>query len=121
MISFTDLATEFLSNSTLQDIWGYRRLGFPDDTFRHVINQTACEALVGTGSEYYNWADAANTINTWVLPFTGLLLQAPFDSNNARGTAWAISRWVGGSMASLSYVSLILRLDDSMIAFLINF
>lgn len=105
MPSFSELADLFLANETLQDIWGYRMPGAPADSFRYLINQTACEALRGTGSDYYDWADSANTLNTWVLPFTGLLLQAPFDSNNAKGTFWAITRWMGGPMASLSYVS----------------
>lgn len=104
MVSFADLAQEFLDNSTLQEIWGYRMPGAPADAYHHLLNLTACEALRGTGSDYYDWVDAANTINTWVLPFTGLLLQAPFDSNDAIGTFWAITRWVGGPMASLSYV-----------------
>lgn len=105
MTSFTDLATEFLANTTLQEIWGYRMPGGPPDAYTYTINRTACEALRGYGSDYYPWATAANTIATWVLPFTGLLLQAPFDSNDAIGTFWAIARWTGGSMASLSAVS----------------
>lgn len=104
MVSFTDLATNFLNNSTQQEIWGYRMPGAPPDAYQYLLNRTGCEALRGTGSDYYDWADAANTLNTWVLPFTGLLLQAPFDSNNAKGTLWAVTRWVGGPMASLSYV-----------------
>lgn len=104
-VGFTDLATEFLSNHTLQDLYGYRMPGAGPDAYTHLINQTGCEALRGTESDYYDWVDAANTLNTWVLPFTGLLLQAPFDSNNAKGTFWAISRWTGGCMASLTYVS----------------
>lgn len=69
--SFTEIATEFLSNTTLQDIYGYHMQGAPPDAYHYLLNQTACEALRGAGSDYYDWVDAANTINTWVLPFTG--------------------------------------------------
>lgn len=66
--SFLELATEFSTNSTLQDVYGYHMRGAPADAYKYLLNQTACEALRGTGSDYYDWADAANTINTWVLP-----------------------------------------------------
>jgi hypothetical protein len=104
MPDFNAAATAFLANSTLQNLYGYHKPGWPADSFTYLVNQSGCEAYVGTKPEYYSWSDAAGTINTWVLPFTGLLLQAPFDSNDFLATFWAIMRWLGGAMASLSYV-----------------
>ncbi|KAK5106894.1 hypothetical protein LTS08_001017 [Lithohypha guttulata] len=116
--TFERLATEFLSNATLQEAYGYRMPGAPPDAYHYLLNRTGCEALRGTGSDLYDWPDSANTINTWVLPFTGLLLQAPFDSNDAMGTFWAISRWVGGPMASLTYILWNMRSSANCAAFL---
>lgn len=104
MPNFTAAALTFLADPALQELYGFHKPGWPADAYTYLVNQTGCEALAGTGPEYYSWADASGTINTWVLPFTGLLLQAPFDSNDFLGTFWAIMRWTGGCMASMSYV-----------------
>jgi hypothetical protein len=68
-----------------------------------LITVQGCRDLCGTGNEYYAWDDIASTISTWVLPILGLLLQAPFESNAFLQTIWAIARWVGSPIASLSY------------------
>lgn len=105
MPNFAAAGAEFITNTTLQHLYGLQTFPGDPNPSTHLINQSACEAWLGTGSDYYSWDDASGTINTWILPFTGLLLQAPFDSNDFRGTFWAIMRWSGGCMASLSYVS----------------
>lgn len=43
-------------------------------------------------------------ITTWLLPIVGVLLQAPFTSNQFWETMFSLARWVGNPMASLSYV-----------------
>lgn len=60
--------------------------------------------ICGHGTDYYPWSDVSGTITTWILPVVGTLLQAPFESNAAKRTFLAITRWVGSPIASLSYV-----------------
>lgn len=48
--------------------------------------------------------DAANTITTWVLPIIGLMVQAPYESNEAWETIFSIFRWAGSPIAALSYI-----------------
>ena len=43
-------------------------------------------------------------MTTWVLPIIGLLLQAPYESNEFRKTTYALVRWLGSPIASLSYI-----------------
>lgn len=69
-----------------------------------LISFEGCQKLCGTGNEYYAWDDIANTITTWLLPIVGMLLQAPYESNQFRQTLLAIIRWVGSPIASLSYI-----------------
>ena len=68
-----------------------------------LITYEGCRELCGTGSQYYAWKDAAATITTWVLPIIGLIVQAPFESNAFRRTVFALARWTGSPMATLSY------------------
>ena len=68
-----------------------------------LITFEGCQTLCGKGSEYYLWKDAAATITTWVLPIVGLIVQAPFESNAFRRTMFALARWTGSPMATLSY------------------
>ena len=67
------------------------------------ITVEGCRQFCGTGIDYYPWKDSSTTITTWVLPVIGLLLQAPYESNEFRRTVWALARWVGNPMASLAY------------------
>ena len=53
---------------------------------------------------YYAWTDAANTITTWLLPILGLLVQAPYESNQAWQTMLSLCRWSGSPIAALSYI-----------------
>jgi hypothetical protein len=80
--------------------------GAIDPTHRPaLITLRGCESLCGLGAQAYEWSAASNTITTWVLPVIGgLLLQAPFESNRFWRTVFAISRWVGSPIASLSSV-----------------
>ncbi|KAA6413711.1 MAG: hypothetical protein FRX48_02072 [Lasallia pustulata] len=69
-----------------------------------LITYEGCKALCTSGNEYYAWAGIANTITTWILPIVGMLLQAPWESNQFRQTLLALVRWVGSPIASLSYI-----------------
>lgn len=70
-----------------------------------LITLEGCLAICGHGAESYRWSQASNTITTWVLPVIGgLLLQAPFESNRFWRTFFAVIRWMGSPMSSLSYV-----------------
>jgi hypothetical protein len=70
-----------------------------------LITVEGCYELCGRGMQTYEWTAASNTITTWVLPVVGgLLLQAPFESNRFWRTFFALIRWMGSPMSSLSYV-----------------
>ena len=69
-----------------------------------LITHEGCREICGSGNDYYPWSAASNTISTWVLPVIGLLLQAPYESNAFIATAYAMARWVGSPIASLSYI-----------------
>ncbi|PUU81424.1 hypothetical protein B9Z19DRAFT_971741, partial [Tuber borchii] len=60
-----------------------------------------CEKYCGAEPEYYGWERASDTITTWVLPLVGLVLQAPFESNNFLQTMFVVFRWVGSPIVSM--------------------
>lgn len=68
-----------------------------------IITLAGCRKICGTGSDYYDWKDSSATITTWVLPVVGLLLQAPYESNEFWKTLRALARWLGSPVASMSY------------------
>lgn len=68
-----------------------------------LISVQGCRILCGHGNDYYSWKDSSATITTWVLPVLGLLLQAPYESNEFRRTFWLLVRWIGNPIAALSY------------------
>lgn len=69
-----------------------------------LITVQGCRNLCGEGSDYYAWVDVSSTITTWVLPVVGLILQAPFESNENFKSFLALARWIGNPIASISYV-----------------
>ena len=85
-----------------------------------LITVQGCHDLCGSGSNYYAWTDVSSTITTWVstslarygvrrlrkkvLPVIGLILQAPFESNENFKSMLALARWIGNPIASISYV-----------------
>lgn len=74
-----------------------------DDKKRTIVTLEGCRKICGTGSDYYEWKNSSATITTWVLPVVGLLLQAPYESNEFWRTVRALARWLGNPVASLSY------------------
>ncbi|MCJ1346023.1 hypothetical protein MMC31_004234, partial [Peltigera leucophlebia] len=74
-----------------------------ENSHRTMITLVGCRKICGTGSDYYEWKDSSATITTWVLPVIGLLLQAPYESNEFWRTLRALARWLGNPVASLSY------------------
>lgn len=71
---------------------------------RFIVSTEGCRTLCGTGAQYYHWSQIAATITTWVLPVIGTLLQAPYEGNEFRKTLYALVRWIGSPIASLSYI-----------------
>ena len=69
-----------------------------------LITLQGCKELCGTGVDYYSWVDASTTITTWILPIAGLLVQAPYESNQAWQTILSLCRWTGSPICSLSYI-----------------
>ncbi|KAJ4346216.1 hypothetical protein N0V95_005582 [Ascochyta clinopodiicola] len=104
-INFDECATLYRNDATLQRLWGWNGtiIGI-DRNPTTLISREGCHHVCGDGIDYYLWKDVSGTITTWILPFVGTLLQAPFESNETRRTLLAITRWVGSPIASLSYV-----------------
>lgn len=106
-LNFTACRIAFEQNATNLDLYSYSGPvpGLNGSSDRQsIISEEGCRTLCGTGSQLYTWGIAANTITTWVLPIIGLILQAPFESNQFRKTFLAACRWVGSPIASLSYI-----------------
>lgn len=109
MVNITACGNYYMSNApnntTLVDQWGWRGhvIGLKNNPLTQV-SRAGCDALCGTGNDYYDWAQASQTITTWILPVIGVILQAPFESNAFMRTMLALTRWIGSPMASLSYV-----------------
>ena len=74
------------------------------DDKRYLLSTNGCQMLCGSGPQYYPWSQIAATITTWVLPVIGILLQAPYESNEFRKTLYALVRWIGSPIVSLSYI-----------------
>ncbi|RPA98526.1 hypothetical protein L873DRAFT_1687229 [Choiromyces venosus 120613-1] len=66
-----------------------------------LITFAGCEKHCGSTPDFYEWPESSDTITTWVLPLVGLVLQAPFESNNFRQTMFVIFRWLGSPIVSL--------------------
>lgn len=82
----------------------YNGATIPPDQADNFISLPGCLKLCGSGVDYYHWKDVSRTITTWVLPVVGLLLQLPFESNQFWNTNYALVRWIGSPIASLSYI-----------------
>ncbi|TLD32599.1 hypothetical protein E2P81_ATG05575 [Venturia nashicola] len=71
---------------------------------RQQISYEGCKALCGTGNDRYPWSETAQTLSTWLLPVLGMLLQAPFISNQFWNTLLVLARWLGSPMSSLACI-----------------
>jgi len=109
MTNFTECEARFTANTPdgelLRSQWGWNGTIF-GIVYNNMtqISTEGCIHVCGSGPDIYAWRDISGVITTWVLPTIGILLQAPFESNAARRTVLAITRWVGSPIASLSYV-----------------
>jgi hypothetical protein len=92
------------NNSPNKSQYGYNRTDTGLAGEQPVITYQGCRELCGSGADTYSWMDIANSITTWVFPIIGILLQAPFESNNTVGTFYALLRWLGSPISSLSYI-----------------
>lgn len=117
MTNFAKCSTEFIrafANSSL-DLWNLKQFSYDGPVYGPLsklggMNRTitlvtleGCRKICGTGNDYYDWKDSSATITTWLLPVVGLLLQAPYESNEFSRTLRALARWLGNPVASLSY------------------
>lgn len=103
--NFTECRNVFLNSNTYSNYtYNGTRRGIFTGTTNKLITADGCRHLCHTGNEYYPWKDSSATISTWVLPVIGLLLQAPYESNEFWQTLWALARWMGSPVASLSYI-----------------
>lgn len=93
----TDLYSRFIYNGSVRGVLSAAR--------PLLITVEGCKEICGTGTpDYYSWTDASNTITTWILPIIGLLVQFPYESNQAWQTILALCRWSGSPIAALSYI-----------------
>ena len=70
----------------------------------YLIPVSLCNEFCGRGTAYYQPIDVINTVTTWILPVMGLLLQAPYESNQFRRTLKAMLRWLGSPISSTTCV-----------------
>ena len=104
MPNFTKCAADYLANGpNFSYAWTSPVRGIPQNPATQ-ISYEGCLAICGPGNDWYDWSQASQTITTWILPIVGMLLQAPFESNAFWNTIFAIARWVGSPMSSLSYI-----------------
>ncbi|KAI4610018.1 hypothetical protein J4E83_008583 [Alternaria metachromatica] len=109
MTNFTECEARFTADNDagklLRSLWGWNGtiVGIVYNNMTQ-ISREGCIQVCGSEPDIYAWRDISGVITTWVLPTIGILLQAPFESNAARRTLLAITRWVGSPIASLSYV-----------------
>lgn len=108
MPSFTSCSQDFIQafrnpSLNLQNLTRFRYNAKLDHMNRTLVTLKGCRKICGTGNDYYDWKDSSATITTWVLPVVGLLLQAPYESNDFWRTLRALARWLGNPVASLSY------------------
>jgi hypothetical protein len=105
MVNFTQCAITYINNTELIAKYGWTGpvKGIKKNPLSQ-ITYAGCEAVCGTGNDYYPWSQSSNTITTWILPIIGMLLQAPFESNAFWKSMYAIARWFGSPMCSLSYI-----------------
>lgn len=103
--NFTQCGNTYMQNITLIQRYNYtgRVRLIPANPFTQITTK-GCVALCGSGSEYAPWSQIATSITTWVLPIIGVLLQAPFESNNFWKTIKAINRWIGSPISSFSFI-----------------
>jgi hypothetical protein len=104
---FTAYGIEFTSNLSLYANYTYNgpALGiWKNSQAPPLITLAGCEALCGTGNEYYGWQTSSSTILTWVVPVIGMLNNAPFESNAFQRTRWVTCRWIGSPIVSLAYI-----------------
>lgn len=95
-----------LSNELIE-LYGYNdSLSFSliDRNRSTQVTLEGCRKLCGTGIHYYSWGKQSGTLTTWIFPVLGILLQAPFTSNAFWATVFALARWIGNPIASLTYV-----------------
>ncbi|KAI9865557.1 MAG: hypothetical protein M1824_002298 [Vezdaea acicularis] len=70
--------------------------------FPPFITLEGCIHYCGSDLKAYNWSDISDTITTWVLPLAGgLILQAPFESNQRLSTFFILCRWLGSPITCL--------------------
>ena len=106
--NFATCSNEFLNHSTdiySKYVYNGSVPGLINSARPVLITVEGCKKLCGTGTpDYYSWTDASNTITTWILPIIGLLVQFPYESNQAWQTILALCRWSGSPIAALSYI-----------------
>lgn len=107
MVNFTQCRIDFLTDPSVAAHFHFNDSAKVSGTpynYSTFITLEGCKELCGPGRDFYTWAQASNTINTWILPIMGVLLQAPFESNEFWQTLFVLARWLGSPMASLAYV-----------------
>jgi hypothetical protein len=105
MAHFAQCKIKYLENPLLYSnyTWNGNVIGIKKNPSTQ-ITYKGCLALCGNGNDRYAWSDTSQTITTWLLPIIGMLLQAPFVSNQFWSTALVLARWIGSPMSSLACI-----------------
>lgn len=109
--TFTDCLAEFRTNLTSLEQYAFHGTIWKPEPNGIYITKQGCKNICGTDPELHDWNDTSHAITTWVLPMLGLLLSAPFVSNEFRNTMRATFRWTGSSITSLKQVLCSLELN----------
>lgn len=112
-VTFTSCLAEFLTNRTLAEQYAFNGTVWRPDPHGVYITKQGCKNVCGTHPELHDWNDSSQAITTWVLPMLGMLLSAPFVSNEFRNTMRATFRWTGSSIMSLKQVFCSLELNSN--------
>jgi hypothetical protein len=101
MVNFTRCEADFLSNENLLALYSYIGPIQDDTRGEHYITRHGCNALCGSGPEFYRWRTSADAILTWVLPMLVMFLLAPFEPRQTRNAILSTIRWLGSPFMSM--------------------
>jgi hypothetical protein len=112
-LTFADCLVKFYNNSTLLEQYAFYGTIWNPEPDGLYITKHGCNTVCGTKPELHSWNDSSRAITTWVLPMLGMLLSAPFVSNEFRNTLRATVRWLGSPIMSLKQVLCSLELNSN--------
>jgi hypothetical protein len=112
-LTFTNCLVEFQTSSTLFKQYAFHGTVWEPQPDGLYITKQGCNDICGINPKLYDWNDSSQAITRWVLPMLGMLLSAPFVSNEFRNILRATLRWTGSPIMSLKRVFCSLELKSN--------